>query len=115
MKENKKEMEWAARLGCSVQQVRQYKKILKHNFLPCIEWDEIDREFYFALYQQQYSPSGKMSLVTIMTGGIGFNSQREALEDARTNIMPGINLEKTWAAAQNIPVNAIQMMNVCMR
>jgi hypothetical protein len=109
------DMDWATYLGCSVQNVKQYRKVLKQNFLPCIEWDTEYKQYYFALYKREIKSSGDEKFVTLMTGGMNFDSRKDALKDAYDNIMPGITLEKNWARGRNIPVNAIQIMRVHMR
>ena len=116
--ENRKnwtDTEWANHFKCTLQNVHQYKRILKQNFLPCIEWDKEDREFYFVLYKREAMPSGKERLIPMITGGMSFDSHRDALKDAYTNIMPGITLEKNWADGRHIPTNAIQMMHIRMK
>ena len=118
MNENKQkwgDSDWAKYLACPVSRIHQYKKILKQNFLPCIEWDKEYREFYFALYKREILPSGGEKLTTLMTGGTGFDLHNDAIKDAYENIMPGVTLDENWARGYNMPTKAIQMMHVRMR
>jgi hypothetical protein len=118
LKENRigwTDRDWANHFNCTLQNVHQYRKVLKQNFLPCIEIDKENREFYFVLYKIGSTLSGKQKLVPMISGGMAFDSHKDAIKDAYTNIMPGITLEKNWAAGHHIPVNAIQMMHVRMK
>lgn len=102
--------DWATYLGCSAKDIPVYKKVLKKNFVSCIERDEYTGRYSFALYRYNFVQFGRKKRRLILTSENTFKAPKDAIKDANSVIIPGLRLEASWADAWKIPEKAIQMM-----
>ena len=103
------DVDWAKYLGCSVQQVQEYKEFLNNNFVPVIEHDKKNNRYSFAMYRYHTHPSGHKSLQLMSTRDVGFATRAEAIDDANS-IISCMEFTAFWEKMYNMPKRAIQMM-----
>ena len=101
--------DWAAYLGCSVQNVAKYRELLEKNYLTCVEQDKKSGLHAFALYKYDIAPSGTERLRLMLSSKRRFNNVSDAVKDAN-NIISTLELSDFWAGEFNVPKQAVQML-----
>ena len=103
------DMDWATYLGCSVQQVQEYRIFLNDNFVPAIELNKETKKYSFVMYKYHTHPSGHKSLQLMSTRNVNFSNVAEAVDDANS-IISCMEFSDFWAKMYEMPKRAIQMM-----
>ena len=101
------DMNWATYLGCSVQQVQEYKQILNEHFIPLIKRDNKTKKYSFEMYR--YDTTGRKKPHLEISDKRQFNNIAEATDNANS-LISCMELKESWANNFNMPKRAIQMM-----
>jgi hypothetical protein len=105
------DMNWATYLGCSVQQVQEYKKILNEYFIPLIKRDNKTKKYSFEMYRYDATSAGRKKSHLEIRDPRPFNNMAEAIDNANS-LISCMELKESWANTFNMPKRAIQMMLV---
>lgn len=101
--------DWATYLGCPVQDVVKYRKLLEENYFACVEQNKNTGLHSFALYRYDIAPSGVKRLRLLLSSNRGFANLSDATTDAN-NIISGLELPDFWSKAFDMPKQAVQML-----
>lgn len=109
---NRKEIYWANRIGCPIEKVAAYKKIVFEQFDTGIAKDKETGKYFFVMYRYEYTPSGFKRPLLMYSGKKQFDSLRDARRDANKNIIskPNFCLTDFWAKQYGVPAKALQML-----
>lgn len=111
-KGNRRKIYWANRIGCPIEKVAEYEKIVFKEFDAGIARDKETGKYFFEMYRYEYLPSGWKRPLLMVRGNKKFDSLREARRDANKNIIskPEFRLTDFWAKVYDIHPKAIQML-----
>lgn len=103
-------LDWATYLGCPVQNIPEYKKVLDENYVMAVERNKITGNYSFAVYTYHTKPSGDQNLQLLLSDDKhSFPTIMDAVHDAN-NIISTMELNNFWAKTLGVPSRAIQMM-----
>lgn len=104
--------DWAAHLGCAVQDVPKFKHYLEQNFFVGI-WQEDDTKLKHAEIQvRRDTPSGNIRYVSMVTSP-GFNiSLEDMVEYTNNEFIPSLELRLVAAGLRGVPPKILQMLHI---
>ncbi|MBR6598042.1 MAG: hypothetical protein IKK76_01420 [Alphaproteobacteria bacterium] len=104
--------DWAAHLGCVVQDVPKFKHYLEQNFWLGI-WQERDTKLKYAEIQVRHdTPSGNVRYVPMATSR-GFNMSLDAMVRYTNNeFIPSLELKPAVAGLRGVPPKILQMLHI---
>ena len=114
---NWRDVDWASYLGCPVEKVPEYRKIVFEEFETGIAQNTQTGKYFFEMYRYEITPSGFKRPLLMYSGNKEFVSEAEAIKDANENIIsnPNFHLNDFWAKQMGIPAKAIQMLLIKTR
>jgi hypothetical protein len=104
--------QWAAHLGCSVQEVPHIKTYVRANFFPVIEQNNDTKEYNFLLTMMSTSMAGTRRVVPRVSDEKVFADFKTAVQYANNKVIPELELTKFWSDALYIPRKALQMLHI---
>ena len=104
--------QWAAHLGCAVQDVIKYKRWLLENYLPYLAQDVATKRYLFILSRRHDSPSGFVRYVDMMHRSTHQEKPTDARDYANEVIIPGLQLNSAFARLYNVPEKILQMLHI---
>ena len=104
--------QWAAYLGCAVQDVPKFKHYLSQNFWLGI-WQEHDTKLKYAEIQVRHdTPSGNVRYIPMVTSH-GFNiSLEDMVEYTNNDFIPSLELKPAVAGLRGVPPKILQMLHI---
>ena len=104
--------QWAAHLGCAVQDVPRYKRWLLENYLPYLAQDVATKRYLFILSRRHDTPSGFARYIDMMHKSTHQENAKDARDYANENIIPGLCLNSAFARVYNVPSKILQMLHI---
>ena len=101
--------DWAAYLGCSVGDVKKYKKILDQNYVISVGRNTATNLYGMRVYRYDLTPSGEKRLRLLLSSKAEHKDILQALSSAN-DIISKMELNDFIAEELNMPAKAIQMM-----
>lgn len=104
--------QWAAHLGCAVQDVPKFKHYLEQNFFVGI-WQKHDTKLKCAEIQMRHdTPSGNIRYVSMVIS-CGFNiSLEDMVEYTNNEFIPSLELKPVAAGLRGVPPKILQMLHI---
>jgi hypothetical protein len=104
--------QWAAHLGCAVQEVPHIRTYVYANFFPVIEQNNDTKEFNFMMTMMSTSMAGTRRVMSMFSNDEVFADFKAAVKYANNEVIPKVELTKFRSDALNIPKRALQMLHI---
>jgi hypothetical protein len=104
--------QWAAHLGCSVQEVPHIRTYVYANFFPVIEQDKDTKAYNFMMTRMSTSFAGTRRVILTVSDKKAFADVESARTHANNEVIPKLELTKFWSDALYIPKRALQMLHI---
>ncbi len=104
--------QWAAYLGCPVQEVPSIRAYVCANFFPVIEQDKNTNVYNFIMTRMSTSIAGTRRIMPVVSDKKVFSDFESARIHANNEVIPKLELTKFWSDALYIPRNALQMLHI---
>jgi hypothetical protein len=104
--------QWAAHLGCAVQDVPKFKKTLEKNFWLAL-WQERETGLKYAEIQRRHdTPSGCIRYVPFVTSKAFDVSLEDLVEYTNNKFLPNLVLKPAAAEMLGVPRKILQMLHI---
>lgn len=104
--------QWAAHLGCAVQEVPHIRTYVDANFFPVIEQDKNTKAYNFLVTRMSTSMAGTRRIMPMVSDKKVFADFEAAVQYANNEAIPKLELTKFWSDALYIPKRALQMLHI---
>ena len=104
--------QWAAHLGCPVQEVPSIRAYVYANFFPVIEQNNDTKEYNFLVTSMSTSMAGTRRVMPMVSDDKVFADFKTAVQYANNEAIPKLELKKFWSDALYIPKRALQMLHI---
>ena len=104
--------QWAAHLGCAVQEVPHIRTYVLANFFPVIEQKNDTKEYNFLMTRMSTSMAGTRRVMPMVSDKKLFSDFESARTHANNEVIPKLELTKFWSDALYIPKRALQMLHI---
>ena len=104
--------QWAAHLGCAVQEVPHIRTYVLANFFPDIEQDKDTKACNFFMTRMSTSIAGTRRVMLMVSDKKLFSDFESARTHANNEVIPKLELTKFWSDALYIPKRALQMLHI---
>ena len=104
--------QWAAHLGCAVQEVQNIRAYVRANFFPVIEQNNDTKEYNFLMTKMSTSMAGTRRVMPMVSDKKLFSDFESARTHANNEVIPKLELTKFWSDALYIPKRALQMLHI---
>ena len=104
--------QWAAHLGCAVQEVPHIRTYVYANFFPVIEQNNDTKEYNFLVTRMSTSMAGTRRVMPMVSDDNVFADFEAAVQYANNKAIPKLELKKFWSDALYIPKRALQMLHI---
>ena len=106
--------QWAAHLGCPVQEVPHIRAYVRANFFPIIEQNNDTKEYNFLMTRMSTSIAGTRRIMPMVSDEKVFAEFefKAAVQYANNEVIPKLELTKFWSDALYIPKRALQMLHI---
>lgn len=106
------DIQWAAHLGCAVQDVPKFKKTLEDNFWLAL-WQERETGLKYAEIQRRHdTPSGCIRYVPFVTSKAFDVSLEDMVEYTNNKFLPSLVLKPVVAEMFGVPRKILQMLHI---
>ncbi len=104
--------QWAAHLGCAVQDVPKFKKTLEKNFWLAL-WQERETGLKYAEIQRRHdTPSGRIRYIPFVTSNAFDVSLEDLVEYTNNKFLPNLVLKPAVAEMFGVPRKILQMLHI---
>ena len=104
--------QWAAHLGCAVQEVPHIRTYVDANFFPDIEQNNDTKEYNFFMTRMSTSMAGTRRVMLMLSDKELFSDFESARKHANNEVIPKLELTKFRSDALHIPKRALQMLHI---
>ncbi|MBR4891609.1 MAG: hypothetical protein IKZ34_00310 [Alphaproteobacteria bacterium] len=104
--------QWAAHLGCAVQEVPSVRTYVYDNFFPVIEQHKDSGLYKFLVTKMDTSIAGTKRVMPMISDNKEFSDLESAKTHANNQVIPKLELTKFWSDALNIPQRALQLLHI---
>ena len=104
--------QWAAYMGCPVQEVPSIRTYVRANFFPVIEQDNNTKAYNFMMTKMSTSMAGTRRIMPMISDQKTFTDFESARTHANNEVIPNLELTKFWSDALYIPQRALQMLHI---
>ncbi len=104
--------QWAAHLGCTAQQIPQFKQWVRENYFIGILENQDTKKKFIEVQHMHPTPSGTMRFVPVASTQPKKASLDMMVTEANTRVIPSFVLTDLAAKYNKVPPKILQMLHI---